>query len=1646
MTKQELKAKIDKLENGIKSKATPSNLIAPLKAQKAKLEKELQDMEAAEKKAVKTKKVSKVAEKIKAAKKSVAKKTPAKAPAKEERKKDNIVRDGDRKSLPAGKRISKTGKVYYENRVNRSDKQTSRKPYLAKGGNLKFYDKENSYRLARPSGYIEKDILRKVTFNEDDFVGNFGWKTSEGKLADGYLFKLNEYDQNLVKDIKLKEGEKIYRYFNRTSAIGGMKPLIKISTDKELLYFLAESENDEIVFETKGVQAQWIALIQDKMADGGELTEKKLLVLKADDEKGGNVFVSEEVVKVKDLDDAKSKVKEFVSKYNLDDKTFTGGRYFKLVKTSKKTGNVTSSDVKSEELGTIDYKGNFKSSGSKMANGGETDWGADLGGGFSIGNDVYITDSKSLFQGKTGFVSGSVGRDLLVTIMDNGNERSVVVSKKGVEKLDAPEYTDGGNIKYENELKNKNMNYAEGGELNLAVRKMASQKGLTPKKLGADYELTMAQAAVDALTDANYHDAARKLVSILENKPEIAEKPDYPSVSDPDFKVKMGAINEKYDSKYWHGDEKTRDFAVKVSQSSGWDGNGIAGAFEYLLRMEGYHRLADKIKKSVELSDADKIADFAYTNDIYATGNSFEDFSRRVKEKSGINYSEEDLQIAYNLLSNARYSKGGYMAYGGKTKSRKSMKDLTIEQISSMTGVGKAGIERFSDENKLSEEDLSNIMQGLGRRMISASDFVTAVSGNKDNQYTKEIVDFAKSGKGYKMADGGMIYNMADNMTDAEYEKKLSSLNEKQKKTYESLVRLGDSPKLALATTLLSNEVKWSDDTTRAYTMAKGGKVPAHFGSGRNIDVFGYQTENFDICGTAVKEFEAAMETMQNDKISQEENLSKTAEYVDKIFAIEKEVVKNGSSSSAEFQHSIIDSMTASIYNYRANLIVNLYKFVPMHIQEIAVRMAKAEKGGFYALGGMTAGRWYRDKSGEEFKFIGKIDSGENKGKFLFTDGQKSVYKDLEDFEGGKPKETKLFGFFEDGGMMAKGGALQHGLKIGDTIRDFAENSVAIYNVNDKKSYLVDLDKGERNVWLGSFQKRIKYSEEGGIMADGGKIDYSKQTSDDFKLGEIVWDVDNERYGTIIGIYDGYLSDKYEVRLDTDGMQPTENLRKVGSEGDNGTKEQLKEEIDGYARLVKSYPENNYPKQIEPMLEKGGYMAKGGEIAFDNSNLYLNGFGMDSNGNSVVKVSFPNQRAFSIQTNGVLKETNNLYTKNIKELTEAQIKTIEKEVVDYVKQFGSKEQKQRLKTYSGYMAKGGVMPKGARSGMKIKDWYIKNYPTDDLGKEINDTMTFRGFWALTGQGNNPYEVLGVHDSVVRERVEEKLSQILGKKQMADGGVTDSFEKKVKDAMKEPNKWHFISEEVDGKDVQLKMFVGTKEVDVQIFKINGIHARMPRNYSGKRDTLKMIMDNFESKMAKGGIYSSDSLYILKVSKDGKEVGEERFQAKNVKEAREMGEDYEDEYKSKFGGDLSFSVKQAEPKMASGGKVKVGDVYKRKGFGKLKITKIDEGKFRKVYFKYDDNDKEFFEGMYGAEGKVANKEWVKVDDKMADGGKVKFADKVKSVQESLLKRKKVSPKVQKDYGKTYSKAEAKESAQRIVGSRMAQLKEKMAKKKK
>ena len=141
------------------------------------------------------------------------------------------------------------------------------------GGVVKFYNKDNEHRLARPSGSIEKELLNKVRYDsiKQDFVGSFGWKTIYNKLGDGYLYKLDEYDQDLMKNIPLKSAERIYRYINRTTAIGGISPLIKMNIEKGLLYFPVYNEADDIIFETRGVKALWISLIEDKYAKGGSL-------------------------------------------------------------------------------------------------------------------------------------------------------------------------------------------------------------------------------------------------------------------------------------------------------------------------------------------------------------------------------------------------------------------------------------------------------------------------------------------------------------------------------------------------------------------------------------------------------------------------------------------------------------------------------------------------------------------------------------------------------------------------------------------------------------------------------------------------------------------------------------------------------------------------------------------------------------------------------------------------------------------------------------------------------------------------------------------------------------------------------------------------------------------------------------------------------------------------------------------------------------------------------------------------------------------------------------------------------------------------------------------------------------------------------
>ncbi len=124
-----------------------------------------------------------------------------------------------------------------------------------------------------------------------------------------------------------------------------------------------------------------------------------------------------------------------------------------------------------------------------------------------------------------------------------------------------------------------------------------------------------------------------------------------------------------------------------------------------------------------------------------------------------------------------------------------------------------------------------------------------------------------------------------------------------------------------------------------------------------------------------------------------------------------------------------------------------------------------------------------------------------------------------------------------------------------------------------------------------------------------------------------------------------------------------------------------------YVRVLK---ENNTGK-AKAMLKEHGIndphkFARGGsvkDVELPDCNLWLRGFDMDTNGNQVVKVGFPNDRAFSIQTNGVLPNTHRISKRGekLKDLTEEDLSYISREVREYVKEFGSANQKQRLRIY-----------------------------------------------------------------------------------------------------------------------------------------------------------------------------------------------------------------------------------------------------------------------------------------------------------------------------------------------------------------------------
>lgn len=138
-----------------------------------------------------------------------------------------------------------------------------------------------------------------------------------------------------------------------------------------------------------------------------------------------------------------------------------------------------------------------------------------------------------------------------------------------------------------------------------------------------------------------------------------------------------------------------------------------------------------------------------------------------------------------------------------------------------------------------------------------------------------------------------------------------------------------------------------------------------------------------------------------------------------------------------------------------------------------------------------------------------------------------------------------------------------------------------------------------------------------------------------------------------------------------------------------------------------SYQDGGKPLGSTGLFAHGGSVSKDGK-KLEGSNLLFYGFRLDVNGNKVIVLSFPDEKKFSIQTNGNLPTAHSVSQgwNRSSTLSADDNRKISSEAVEYIRKYGSETQKGKLKSsnYSdggkpigstGMFADGGTAAWGA---------------------------------------------------------------------------------------------------------------------------------------------------------------------------------------------------------------------------------------------------------------------------------------------------------------------------------------------------------------
>lgn len=114
---------------------------------------------------------------------------------------------------------------------------------------VKYFKQENYYVFIGINTNLPRDL----------FFGNFGTIEHNSTY---YMYGLDKYDQELVKDIKLKQNEIIVRVDTDRTRERKISNLVKINMDKFLVYFneVDDLGDDSISFAPRGVKIDYINL------------------------------------------------------------------------------------------------------------------------------------------------------------------------------------------------------------------------------------------------------------------------------------------------------------------------------------------------------------------------------------------------------------------------------------------------------------------------------------------------------------------------------------------------------------------------------------------------------------------------------------------------------------------------------------------------------------------------------------------------------------------------------------------------------------------------------------------------------------------------------------------------------------------------------------------------------------------------------------------------------------------------------------------------------------------------------------------------------------------------------------------------------------------------------------------------------------------------------------------------------------------------------------------------------------------------------------------------------------------------------------------------------------------------------------------